>query len=324
MGGYPTGGSLINASIFGSAVSNLVLGGQIWRDDRKVFRNSISFEGMKEGLSRHRRFPIFDSWSALLNSASLQLPVFLLSVFFSPVVVGYYAICNRLLFLPSNLIGSSISQVFFQRSSVAKYEGNLSFVVETTFIRLILIGLYPFLVLSIMGRELVIVALGLSWEEAGVFIQILSPWTLFVFISSPMSILLITLERQRIALFFNVTFFITRFLSLYVGGSLGEVRLALVLFAVSGILLISIKLLYTFNIIGVSLRNIFRELIPYFSYSILSISIIFIIMAFTINYYLIISTGIIATTIYYLIIYKNYSVYIKELTYVSKNFKNFR
>jgi len=138
--GHTTGGSLIGASILGSAVSTLVLGGQIWRDDHRNFE-SISFIGMKAGLFNYKRFPIYETWSALLNFVSLQLPIFILSIFFSPTVVGYYAICNYLLFLPSNFIGGAISQVFFQRSSVAKFDGNLSFVVEATFIRLIAIGL---------------------------------------------------------------------------------------------------------------------------------------------------------------------------------------
>lgn len=305
VGGYPTGGSLIGANILGSAVSNLVLGGQIWRDDRRVFRNSIHIEDMKSGIWRYRRFPIFDSWSSLLNSMSLQLPVFLLSAFFSPIIVGYYAICNRLLFLPSSLIGTSISQVFFQRSSVAKYEGNLSSLVESAFIRLFLIGFYPFLLLSIIGRELVVVVLGLPWEEAGVFVQILAPWTLFVFIASPMSVLMNTLERQRIALIFNVFFFTTRFLSLFIGGILSDVRLALSLFAFSGIFLIFIKLLYTFNIAGVSLQNILKKTIPYIIYSIFAVFTTLILKNIFLNYYIIITSGLITIALYYIIVCLN-------------------
>lgn len=304
MGGYPTGGSLIGASILGSAVSNLVLGGQIWRDDRRIFRNSISFEGMKEGLSRHRRFPIFDSCSALLNSISLQLPVLLLSVFFSPMIVGYYAICHRLVFLPSTLIASSISQVFFQRASVVKYEGNLHFIVEATFIRLVLIGLYPFLLLSIIGRELTIVALGLPWEEAGVFIQILSPFALFVFIASPMSILLIVLERQKIALYFNIIFITTRFLSLFIGALLGEARLALFFFALTGIFLNIMLLIYILGIAGTSVKETLMQLIPYVIYSIFAILILILTQDIISDYYLVF-IGVITVIIYYTMVYMN-------------------
>lgn len=303
LAGYSTGGSLIGAGIIGSAISTMVLGGQIWRDDHKIFEKSISLRELKAGLLRYKQFPIFDIWSSLLNFISLQLPIFMLSVFFTPMEVGYYAICNRLLFFPSSLIGTSISQVFFQRSSVANLDGNLSLVVEATLIRLISIGLYPFLLLSLIGQDLFIIVFGLPWAEAGVYTQILSLWTLIVFISSPMSILLIVREKQRIQLIFNVFFISTRFLSLYIGGLLSNVRLALILFASSGIILIIIKLFYTLNIINVSITRILRKLLPYFIYSIIATSLIIIIKENALDHYLILAMGFITAILYFILIY---------------------
>jgi lipopolysaccharide exporter len=90
--GYATGGSLIGANLVGSVVSTGVLGSLIWRDDRALLRRSISWRGMINGLKRYKMFSLIDSSLALMNTVSWQLPAFLLAAFFSPVVVGFYAL----------------------------------------------------------------------------------------------------------------------------------------------------------------------------------------------------------------------------------------
>ncbi|WP_269851902.1 oligosaccharide flippase family protein [Methanosarcina horonobensis] len=78
----PTSAGLIGGSLAGQSVATLVLGGQIWRDDRSLIKKSLSWRKMYEGAVRHRNLPLIDSWSALMNSISWQLPAFLLSAFF--------------------------------------------------------------------------------------------------------------------------------------------------------------------------------------------------------------------------------------------------
>lgn len=241
--GYPTGESLIGAGILGSAISTMVLGGQIWRDDHKILLESICPKGMMEGLRRYKKFPIIDSWSELLNSISWQLPVFMLSAFFSPTIVGFYAFCNYVLQLPMSFIGGSISQVFFQRAAEAKANGTLSSLVENVFQVFVTLGLVPLLMLTLIGKEIFIIFFGASWAEAGVYAQILSIWTFFWFISSPLSTVYYVLEKQEFGLKFNLANFITRFLALGIGGLLGDSRISIFLFAISGILVYSYLLI---------------------------------------------------------------------------------
>lgn len=233
--GFVTGGSLISASLVGSVVSTGILGGQIWREDKKHLKQSISWQGMIEGLKRYKRFPLLDSGSALLNSISWQLPVLLLSAFFSPVIVGFYAIGMRVLQTPMSLIGGSIAQVFFQRASEARRDGMLNKLVENVFKVLVLIGLFPLLILTFIGGDIFLVIFGDQWLEAGIYAQILGIWTFIWFISSPLSTLYIVLEKQDFGLKYNIANLITRLLSLVIGGFIGSVYIALMLFAISGI-----------------------------------------------------------------------------------------
>ena len=251
LAGYNAGGTLIMAGILGSIVSTLVLGGQILRDDGKIFRENIHLELMKEELRRYRKFPIVDTWSELLNSISWQLPIFMLSAFFSPTVVGFYSIGTRVLQLPMSLVGGSISQVFFQRAAEANAEGTLSLLVENAFRVFATLGLFPLLMLTLIGKDLFVIFFGTSWAEAGVYAQILSIWTFFWFVSSPLSTVYYVLEKQEFALKLNLANFITRFLSIGIGGLLGDPRISIFLFAISGLLVYSYLLITILKFAGV-------------------------------------------------------------------------
>ncbi len=234
--GHATGGSIIGAGVLGSAVATGTLGWQIWRDDHALFRRAIRFDRMRVGLKRHRRFPVYGTWSILLNSLSWQLPTFFLSAYFSQAVVGYYALGTRLLRLPMDLIGGAIGMVFFERAAKARYEGTLPRLIQETFRRLVSLGLFPLLILTFIGRDLFVLVFGSKWAEAGVYSQILSIWMFFWFVSSPLITLFSVLERQRWGLVFNVVIFGTRLLALWLGARLGDARLALLFFGISGLL----------------------------------------------------------------------------------------
>jgi len=187
-------------------------------------------------MRRYRRFPVYGSMSVLLNTISWQLPAILLQRFFSTEVVGYYALGNRLLRVPMDLLGGAISQAFYPRAAAARATGQLAEVVESAYRRLVTIGFAPMLVLGIVASDLFRVVFGARWAEAGVYTQILSLWTFFWFISSPLSSLFSVLEMQEFGLKLNVVILTTRFLSLAAGGLMGNARLALILFAASGVL----------------------------------------------------------------------------------------
>jgi len=258
--GYATGGTLIGASVLGAALVTVVLGGQIWRDDGALFLRSMRWRYIAEQLKRYRKFPLYDAWAILLNNISWQLPAFLLAAFFSKTEVGYYALSFRVLKLPMALIGAAIGQVFFQRAAEAKNEGKLTVMVESNFRRLVILGLLPFLLLTIVGKDLFTVIFGQSWTEAGVYTQILSIWIFFWFISSPMSTLFRVLEKQEFSLVLNIVIFVSRFVALGVGGLMGNARLALLLFAISGVFLYGYLSFSIINAAGVTWLKILQIL----------------------------------------------------------------
>ena len=266
--GFVSGGVLIGTGILGQIVSTLVLGGQIWRNDRQFFKATIRWKKMIAGLKRHKKFPIYFTWSALLNTASQQLPTIMLAFYFSPKIVGFYALGKAVLSMPMSLIGGAVSQVFFQKASEAHNRtGNLSQVVEEVFKRLVSLGIFPILLLTLIGKDLFIVAFGARWAEAGVYMQILGLWIFFQFISSPISTLFSVLEKQRAGLLFNGVMFCTRATSLVVGGMTGDVIFTLLLFAGTGVACYGFLCFWLISKAGLPARRTLSHIVKYSIYS---------------------------------------------------------
>lgn len=270
--------------------------------DKSLFLN-YSLSEMKVMAIRYKRFPLFTTWATLANSLSTQVAPLMLAAFFGPTIVGFYGVAFMVIGMPMGLIGTAAAQVFFQKiSEVKNVSGNFQMVVEEMHQRLVSIGIFPFLILMIIGEELFAFMLGAEWSVAGQYAQILSPWIFLVFISSPLSTVLLVLEKQTVALAFNVVILISRILVLLVGGIYFDSVVTLVLFSITGMLFIGYMNFYILSISGVLYRNILRDFLKYLVTAIV-ITVPIIIIKYTIgSYFFIFLITIISLCIYYGII----------------------
>jgi O-antigen/teichoic acid export membrane protein len=234
---------------------------QIMREHLSFFKHTITWKGMVEVFKRYSNFPKFDVWSALINQLSWQVPVLLLSSFFSTTIVGYYSLGMMMVTLPMSLIGGSIAQVFFQRAAIAQHEGSLSVIFEEAYTFLIKISMFPLLLLTFIGQDLFILIFGSSWGEAGFYIQILSVWAVFFFISSPISAVLSITGKQKTGLVLSTINLITRFSSIYLGGILGSATLSVLFFSLSGVVMYGSTGILFMQYAGVPVRKTLKIII---------------------------------------------------------------
>lgn len=319
--GRATAGSMIGSGLAGQAVSTSILGGQIWKDDRKTFLSFIRWRSMKEGIHRYKKFPIFDSWAGLMNIVSLQLPPLLLAFFFSPKIVGFYALGYLLLSKPISLIGNAFSQVFFQRAALAKNDGTLSLVVKNTFTRLVSLGSFPFLLIMIIGEDIFSVVFGNQWTEAGIYAQILAPWILLIFFGSPLTTLFSVLEIQERFLIFNSLLLVTRAASLIAGGLANSILMALGLYAGTGAMMWLGLCLYILWKSGLKIRLLAGDILQIILVAIISIVPVLIIKNYYVTSLYIVIAGCVSGLIYYTMIYfKNKEIQLLVKRYVDKYF----
>lgn len=233
---WTSAASLIGSALIGNTSGLVILATSAWRDSHRRIVLCFDIGRLRSVARRYYKFPLYNSWSVLLNTLSWQLPALLLTRYFGAESAGYFSVGMRVLSVPMDVIALSISQVFFQRAAEAKARGCLPGIVESAVRRLLAFGVLPILVLGIIAPELFSVVFGARWREAGVYVQLLAPWICVWFVSSPLSVLINVVDKQILGVVFNAVIFGTRFGALYVGHLLNSQYIALALFSVTGMI----------------------------------------------------------------------------------------
>ena len=166
--------------------------------DLDRFTGRWSLASVLQVARRYRRFPLISAWGALINSLGLTVPSIMLLHQLGADVLGWYALADRVVGLPSVLLGQSVSQVFMgeagrlstgdPRRMLALYRGLLK--------KLMLIGLVPAAVLLIGGPWVFRFVFGPHWGPAGQMARILALNHYLAFIAWPLIPTLTVLERQ--------------------------------------------------------------------------------------------------------------------------------
>ncbi len=232
----------------------------------KVFRQDFhfikrfSFSRMCLNAVRYKRFPMFSTGSAFLNILSLQIPVFMLSVFFAEAIVGYYSLSMRVLSVPAMVLGHAVGQVFFRNAAAQKDNPEkLRHITLELYKKMFLIGFVPMMILMAFADYIFPFVFGAEWQTAGRFTQFLSPAILFVFIASPLAMLFSVLERQAESMVFYGLLFGLRLSALLVGGLWFEdEQTAVLLFGVAGALMWGGVAVYLLNIVKVDVWYVLR------------------------------------------------------------------
>jgi O-antigen/teichoic acid export membrane protein len=189
-------GGLVLGSIAGQASATALLALAAWQDIRgRGLR--VTAAGMKRQAARYREFPRVNALHALLDNLNVTASVVLLTHYFGSVTVGHYAMVMRVLMAPVALVGSAISQVFYQRAADAHNRGeSLSPLIRTVLARSAWIALPAALALLVAAPALFRLAFGPEWSAAGDYARLLSPYMLLHFLAAPLAFVPLVLGRQ--------------------------------------------------------------------------------------------------------------------------------
>jgi O-antigen/teichoic acid export membrane protein len=158
----------------------------------------ISKNKIFEQAKIYKDFPRINLLQSFIDVLKGSLVIFVISYFYNAQILGLYAFTLRLLKTPVSMIGSSVSNVFFQKASEIKNKnGNIQILVKQIILKLLIISIPFFLILVFFSPILFALFFGDQWKEAGVYTQILSPWLLLNFIISPISQVPIIMNKQK-------------------------------------------------------------------------------------------------------------------------------
>jgi O-antigen/teichoic acid export membrane protein len=228
------------------------------------FLKEVTFRRMGQLALRYKKFPQYDFSAKLVGAAAGQSAPLLLAFFFSPVIVGYYAMSGIIINLPLKLIGNSFSSVFYQKICAEKnLTGNIKNIVKSVHTRLISLGMFGCLIGMIIGPELFAFVLGDKWLTAGVYAQILMPSFFVLFISVPLLSIINVAEKQDIFMWFNIYSLISTVSVLIIGGYYHDPIIVMILASFSGVVSWSWMNIYTLKIAGIAPRETIEEIIRY-------------------------------------------------------------
>ncbi len=228
---------LVAGQAIGNTIATIVLGFQIWKDDRKILINSFQKKKIKKLARSYKEFPLYSAPQALVNSISQNAAPFILAAYFSPVIVGYYALSLRLLQLPLNIIGESIRQVFYQRAAEIHNSGvRLYRYLNKSTMFLAVIAFVPTLVIFIYAPQLFSLVLGSVWFEAGEYARWMMLWLAFGFMNRPAFAVAQVLGLQKLLLYYETTLLVTRVGGLFYGAYYLSPLGTIILYSVLGTL----------------------------------------------------------------------------------------
>ncbi len=247
--------------VLGELVGQFVRFAITWKKFLRITQihlRDISWNEAKADAFRFKKFPIFTLPASLLSFMSSQIPIFVLAFFFNPTIVGLYYLPHKLMTVPFNMIGTSISKVYFKQASKLDSQEKLQSLTWSIFSKLFTIGLIPFAIVTFFGDYLFVFILGEEWRISGHYAMMLSPWLFITFASSPISIIYTIKEKQRQSLQFNIALFTCRVIALLLGGWwFGNAYIAVALFAFVGIVFILGLLWYVFHLTSVCKKSAF-------------------------------------------------------------------
>ena len=258
--GYSLSGGLLGlflSSLLGQLVATGLILMKMIKEDLALLYKHIKITNMWRVARRYKRFPLYLVPAGLLNNLASTLPLLLLGYWFNPHTVGFFALSSRILVIPTQLIGNSISQVFYPKANAAYLTDKLTEITLNMLVYLVRLGLVPFMLFIFVVPELFGLIFGSEWDVAGKYCVWLGIFACFRFISSPLSSIFVILGKQNITLIFDLCSLSLRILSIYIGNLLNNDMLAIMLYGLTGAImyLLAIYLVIIFS--NISLKDVF-------------------------------------------------------------------
>lgn len=226
---------LLLGDVFGRVSGIYKMVSMFGKDDKHLMKQ-ITIKSLLRNMKRYKNFPLFSSFSGLLNNGVLQLPPLILAVAYTQNVVGFFALTQRVVGVPMKMIGASIAQVYM--GEIASLSRSNPKKIKELFLkissRLFLAAIIPFFLMVFAAPMIFEVVFGSGWGMAGYYIQLLSPMYFTQFIVFPLSQTLEILEKQKTQLLWQFIKGIAAFGALVAPPMLGmEVKTTLFVYGIT-------------------------------------------------------------------------------------------
>ncbi len=184
---------------------------------------------------------LFQTGTSVFNTFSFNLPVFIIKLFFSDVILGFYSVAYRLILAVNRLMSQALSQTFLTYFSKSEEDEKKIF----KWFPALTLGFYPiYLLISLLSSWFIPLLFTYEFNEVGKIIQILVPWQYSVAVISPYTSSLLVHKKANVSLWINILLLGARVGSLVIGAVFDH-RISLLLFSVVSTAFFDIMMVYS-------------------------------------------------------------------------------
>lgn len=215
----------ISGGYFGYGVAGLILGQVInfsagiiklcisfWKESKYLFKY-VNLNCIKKNWKQYDKFPKYSTFEAFINSGANQLPIIIIAAVSIGPEAGYLMLAMKVMAIPISLIGSAIAQVYLAHAPEYYYKGELIDYTIQTIKQISKIAIIPLVFIGCIAPFVFPIAFGSEWAKAGYMLIFMIPWFTMQIISSPVSMSLHVVGKQKAALVLQIIGF-----SIRVGG----------------------------------------------------------------------------------------------------------
>lgn len=170
----------------------------------KKYKQKYTTQGIIQAAKRYRKFAYISTPCNYIYTLGSQIPILMLSILFGKNVSGYYGLAYNIVFLPCNLIGLALSQVFFAEIAEKRRESGIISYINTIIKKTFFLALIPFVCVGVISPYLFNFIYGKDWILAGEFARILAIQSFFYFLILPVNKVFEIFQKQQYDLFFNI------------------------------------------------------------------------------------------------------------------------
>lgn len=208
------------------------------QDLLRILKIKISWQSLLFTLRKYKDYPLYMLPGNFISTLSIRAPFYIFSSLYSIKLAGAFLFANGIIQIPLKIISNSFTPVFLQKSNDLYHADKIKLgqLTKATNYSLFFIGLLPFSLLTVFGKEIFIFVFSAKWDTAGLIIQYLALYYLFRLASSPLSGLYRVANQEKKSFITQVVLFTGRILPLAIGLYYFDLETGLLLLAIGSVI----------------------------------------------------------------------------------------
>ena len=203
VGGMGSAG-LIIGQVIGQFGAMILLSRLVWREDMKKLQ-FLKRNKMISLALKYIKLPKYNLPNAIIDALRLSGINILIAKYFTSATLGQFSLAWKIVQMPTNVIGGSLSQVFFQKLSCAR-KNDLFDILSSFVLKASLLSAPIYYMIYLFGESVFKVVFGDEWVLAGSVASTLAPWLFLNFISLSIANVFIVINRQEVVLMVSIIY----------------------------------------------------------------------------------------------------------------------